>query len=66
MNWGYGSHACPGRWFSDAEIKIILIQLLLGFDFRFPEGKERPKSLQFEAQNLPDRSAGMLLKKRVV
>ena len=66
MPWGYGSHACPGRWFADAEIKIIVIHLLLEFDFRFPDGKERPKSLEFETQNLPDREAGVLLRKRTV
>lgn len=64
MSWGYGSHACPGRWFADAEIKIIVIQLLLGFDFRFPEGKGRPTSLEFETQNLPDRGLGVLLRRR--
>lgn len=43
----------------------MVIQFLLGFDFRFPEGKERPKSLEFETQNLPDRGVGVMLRKRV-
>ena len=66
MPWGYGSHACPGRWFADAEIKIIVIRFILGFDLRFPGGKERPKSLVFETQNLPDGEAGVLLRRRRV
>lgn len=64
MSWGYGKHACPGRWFADVEIKMILIQLLLDFDFKFLPGKERPASLEFETQNLPDKAATVLIKRR--
>ena len=64
MSWGYGSHACPGRWFADAEIKMIIIHLLLNFDFQFPKGQERPISLQFETQNLPNKTVSIMLKKR--
>ena len=66
MSWGYGKHACPGRWFADAEIKMILVHMLLEFDFRFPDGKSRPESLEFETQNLPDRTATILLKRRQI
>ncbi|KAG6988956.1 ent-kaurene oxidase [Physcia stellaris] len=37
MSWGYGKHACPGRWFADAEIKMILVHMLLEYDLRFPD-----------------------------
>ncbi|KHJ34786.1 putative cytochrome p450 monooxygenase [Erysiphe necator] len=33
--FGHGNHACPGRFFASNEIKIILIELLLKWDFRF-------------------------------
>lgn len=65
MSWGFGAHACPGRWFAEAEIKLILINLLQGYDLKFPTGKGRPGSQQFETQNLPDTSATVMLKKRV-
>lgn len=64
MSWGYGRHACPGRWFAEAEIKVILIHLLTAYDIRFPDGKDRPASQQFETQNLPDRNATVMIKER--
>ena len=64
MSWGYGSHACPGRWFADAEIKVIVIYMVQHFDMRFGDGYDRPKSMEFETQNLPDRSATVWLKRR--
>ena len=66
MSWGYGSHACPGRWFADAEIKMILVHLLMEYDFEFPAGKSRPGSMEFETQNLPDKTATVMLKRRVI
>ena len=66
MSWGYGKHACPGRWFAEAEIKMILVHVLLEYDFKFLEGKGRPVSLEFETQNLPDKTATVLLRQREV
>lgn len=41
-SFGYGKHACPGRFFAANEIKLIMAQLLLQFDLRFPpDVKER-------------------------
>jgi len=64
LSWGYGKHACPGRWFADAEIKAILCHMLIEYEFKLPEGKGRPKSLEFETQNLPDKEATVLVRKR--
>jgi cytochrome P450 len=44
LNFGYGKHACPGRFFASAEIKMILAYMLMSFDFEF-EGGERPRNL---------------------
>lgn len=41
-SFGFGKHACPGRFFAANEIKLIMARLLLQFDMRFPpEVKER-------------------------
>jgi len=65
MAFGYGRHACPGRFFASNEIKMIMAYLLLNYDFEFPEGQtERPASLPFETQYLPNPSAKVLLRKR--
>lgn len=34
LTWGYGRNACPGRFFADAEMKIILIELLRKWDLK--------------------------------
>lgn len=65
MAFGYGRHACPGRFFASCEIKMIMAYLLMHFDFKFPdEQKIRPPSLTFETQYLPDHTATVLLKRR--
>lgn len=33
MGFGYGKHACPGRFFAGAETKIALCHILLKYDF---------------------------------
>ncbi|KAI9155714.1 putative ent-kaurene oxidase [Paramyrothecium foliicola] len=38
LTWGYGQHACPGRFFATNEIKLILSRILTNFDLKLPEG----------------------------
>ena len=65
MSFGFGRHACPGRFFAANEIKAIMAYLLLNFDMKFPEGKEkRPESLLFETQFLPNPTATVMFKRR--
>lgn len=41
-SFGFGKHACPGRFFAANEIKLIMAGLLQQFDVRFPSDvKER-------------------------
>ncbi|CZT48683.1 related to ent-kaurene oxidase [Rhynchosporium secalis] len=35
LNFGQGTHACPGRFFASNEIKVVLIELLKNWDIRF-------------------------------
>ena len=65
MAFGYGRHACPGRFFASCEIKMIMAFLIMHYDFKFPsERKTRPRSVSYETQYLPDQTATVLLKKR--
>ena len=65
MAFGYGRHACPGRFFADHEIKMIMVYLLTNYDFKFPEGvTERPLSIPAETQLLPNHDAKIELKGR--
>ncbi|GAO19702.1 hypothetical protein UVI_02064330 [Ustilaginoidea virens] len=38
MGFGYGHHACPGRFFAAEEIKIALCHILLKYDFKLVPG----------------------------
>ncbi|TKX26518.1 cytochrome P450-like protein 1 [Elsinoe australis] len=65
MSFGFGRHACPGRWFAANEIKAIMAHLLLNYDFKFPPGvTERPKSTPVETQFLPNHGATIMFKRR--
>jgi cytochrome P450 len=65
MAFGYGRHACPGRFFASAEIKAIMVYLLKNYDFKFPENQTtRPPSLIFETQNLPNPAGRIMFKRR--
>lgn len=43
MGFGHGKHACPGRFFASNEAKVILIYLLLKYDWRLPESAPTPQ-----------------------
>ncbi|KAI2621578.1 cytochrome P450 monooxygenase [Xylaria nigripes] len=64
MAFGYGRHACPGRFFAAQEIKEIMVYLLQNYDMKFKEGQTRPQSQLFETQYLPDHSATVLFRRR--
>ncbi|KAJ6195890.1 cytochrome P450 [Bipolaris maydis] len=65
MAFGYGRHACPGRFFASAEIKAIMVYLLKNYDFKFPDDQAgRPSSLIFETQNLPNPAGRVMFKRR--
>lgn len=38
LGFGYGRHACPGRFFANNEIKLILAKLLLEYDIKMVDG----------------------------
>ncbi|KAF9887787.1 hypothetical protein FE257_009593 [Aspergillus nanangensis] len=38
MGFGFGKHACPGRFFAVNEVKIALCHILLKYEFRLTEG----------------------------
>lgn len=65
MSFGFGRHACPGRWFAAHEIKSIMAYILANYDFCFPPGvDERPPSIAVETQFLPNHEAKLMFKRR--
>ncbi|KAK7178809.1 cytochrome P450 [Paraphaeosphaeria sporulosa] len=65
MAFGYGRHACPGRFFAGHEIKQIMIYLLMNYDFRFVEGtKGRPENVRVETQLIPNHETKIEMRTR--
>ncbi|KAK1983621.1 cytochrome P450 [Colletotrichum cereale] len=64
LTFGYGRHACPGRFFAVNEIKIILATLLLNYDVKNVEGvKERYPNFVSGAIVHPDPDRVLMLRK---
>jgi cytochrome P450 len=64
LGWGYGRHACPGRFFAANEIKMILVRLVLGYDIKMPDGgKERYKQFEMGKMSAPDPGKTLMFKK---
>ncbi|KFA68979.1 hypothetical protein S40285_08381 [Stachybotrys chlorohalonatus IBT 40285] len=64
LHFGHGRCACPGRFFSSVEIKVLFIYLLTRYDWKYPEGKGRPENFSAEESRYPDPSARVLIKRR--
>lgn len=47
MAFGYGRHACPGRFFATAEIKLILAKILLDYDISLPKDVDQRHARDF-------------------
>ncbi|KAI9771907.1 MAG: hypothetical protein M1840_001677 [Geoglossum simile] len=71
LNFGYGSHACPGRFFAGSIMKVVLVELLRNWDFRLKGDVEgvggedkRPRNLSAELAVLPDPRAEIEVRRR--
>lgn len=62
--FGHGSHACPGRFFAANEIQVMMVSLLLRYDFKYPEGETRPGNWNLAEMVMHDKSRSLLFKKR--
>jgi cytochrome P450 len=65
LYWGYGRHACCGRFFAADEIKCLLVCLLRGYDLKLPEGKERPENCLIDWKIIPNVDAKIVMRKAV-
>lgn len=52
MAWGYGKHACPGRFFAAAVAKMLLTHILFKYEFRLPEGELDQHAYKFTTKIL--------------
>ncbi|KAJ5726101.1 cytochrome P450 [Penicillium malachiteum] len=66
LNFGHGAHACPGRFFASLEIKVILVRLLMDFEFKLKPGSQRPENLRAHEFIYPNPDAEILMCRRPV
>ncbi|EAW11043.1 cytochrome P450 [Aspergillus clavatus NRRL 1] len=53
LQFGYGNHACPGRFYAIRKIKLVLGKLLMDYEFQWATPRSvnsRPEDLAIEAQ----------------
>ncbi|KAF2106334.1 cytochrome P450 [Lophiotrema nucula] len=63
MNFGYGTHTCPGRNFASDELKIIVAYLLSNYDFELVS-KSKPDNWTLGIVQIPDPTAKLRFTKR--
>jgi cytochrome P450 len=63
--FGYGKHACPGRFFAVNELKIILSHLVLNYDVKYEKEGYFPNPDWFGPSLLPNRTAKVMFRERV-
>ncbi len=64
INFGAGTHACPGRYYVSQEIKIMLAHLLLHYDFKWPDGKNRPANMVHDFATPPSPMAELMFRRK--
>lgn len=64
FGFGYGNHACPGRFFAANEAKIALAQILLKYDFKLPSGAAGPSVMKVGSALGADPMAKLSIRRR--
>ena len=62
--FGQGKHACPGRFFASAEIKLILAHIIVTYDMKLEDGSSRPPNFVRRNANAPNPTAKICFRKR--
>jgi cytochrome P450 len=64
LNFGHGKYACPGRFFASLEIKVILVRLIMNYDFKLTPHQGRPANLKAHEFLFPNPDGELLVRKR--
>ena len=62
--FGQGKHACPGRFFASAEIKLLLAHIIATYDVKLEDGGCRPSDFVVMNTNAPNPTAKIYFRKR--
>ncbi|KAF4989060.1 hypothetical protein FGRMN_9390 [Fusarium graminum] len=64
LSWGFGRNACPGRYLSAINIKLIMAELVTNYDIKLRDGVSRPPNIEFEVLCSPEPDFEILIKSR--
>jgi cytochrome P450 len=64
LGFGYGKHACPGRFLAVRNAKLVLAKLLTTYDVKWEGVEIRPPCIALNAQLAANQDQTFLLKKR--
>jgi ent-kaurene oxidase len=63
--FGGGRHGCPGRGFASVEVKMIISELLLKYDFKLKDEDCTPREFQYESIMILNPAKEILIRERV-
>jgi cytochrome P450 len=64
LGFGYGRHACPGRFFAANEIKMIAARLILDYDMKMPgDATERYQNIDIGRSCIPPPGKKLMFKR---
>lgn len=65
LQFGYGPHACPGRFYAVRKAKLVLGRLLQRYDFKWDgDVSSRPPGIAIEAQMVANPNVRVLMRSR--
>ncbi|KAI6152482.1 cytochrome P450 [Pisolithus tinctorius] len=64
--FGYGKHACPGRFLAANELKTMLAYILTMYDVKFEDKVSRPASIHWDLNVIADPTVRVMFRKRVI
>ncbi|KAI6022896.1 hypothetical protein PISMIDRAFT_672792 [Pisolithus microcarpus 441] len=64
LPFGYGKHACPGRFLAADELKTMLAHVLISYDVKFEGRDTRPSSIKWDTASMPDPTVRVMFRKR--
>ncbi|KAF8574243.1 cytochrome P450 [Ramaria rubella] len=62
--FGYGKHACPGRFFAANELKLMMAHLVINYDVNLEKEGVRPSNRWYALECVPDTEAEVVFRRR--
>jgi len=66
LTFGHGKHACPGRHFAASELKLMLAHVVMNYDVKLEKEGVRPRDTWIMSACIPNPSAKVLFRRRVL